>query len=284
MAITLEDAVEVAYRSIAIGTACAKTLKQIANEPRNENRQIADRNPNNPQGAEANLFKAAFTNLGTCASYAIRFYETGTLYPEYGSVKDRLEKLWRDDLGNNVVDLPDWNTFANLSIAEPLTFTQRPDAATEGLQSTFVDNSSEILNASTPFRQQVKDCLDSMISDLWRAEGMRRWTESEATLTGEPQAAQDEWNFIQSATAQFWIYATTQCLVKVDDQIGRIDDPNFGSTGHQESLDKYMWVDSGPAGQRNDLVCAGGLYAIDQSQLTGVWNSRWEAVVRPSAR
>ncbi len=282
MAITLTEACEVGYRSVAVAVACAKTMVTVCNPEKVAKRQDAASQPPGQAKKDDTLYLRIFENLLAINSYAVKFYEGPKLYDE-GSVKDRLEKLWVTDLGNNLVDLPDWNYFSNLSIATPLTFTQVPTTALENLQDSFVDNSGDILGTATPIRQRVTNAANSVIEDLWKAEGMRRWLESEATLTGESQAAQDEWSFIQTSTAQFW-QGALKCLVKLDDQLGLKDNANYGKSDHDDTVAKFQWIDSGPVGQRNNLTAAGGLYALNQSQLFGPWSGRLETVNRPKAK
>ncbi len=282
MAITLEEAVEIGYRSVAVATACAKTMIAICNVERNKQRGNAAGEPPGQAKKDNTLYWRIFQNLCSINMHAVKFYETGDLY-DVGSVKDRLEKLWVTDLGNALVDLPDWDYYSNLSIATPLTFTQQPTAALDADQLEFVDNSADILNPQQPVRAQVTDAANSLIEDLWKAEGMRRWLAAEVTLTGETQAAQDEWNFIQNGTADYWVGAL-KCLVKLDDQIGFKDNANYGKSDHDDTVAKFQWIDSGPGGQRNNLTAAGGLYALDQSQLFGPWNGRRETVNRPKAK
>lgn len=273
MAITLQEAVEIGYRSVAVATGCAKTMTVICNAERNTQRGNKDRTPPGQAKKDNTLYEKIFVQLNTIARHAIEFYAEGDLYGT-GNVRSRLEKLWVTDLGLVLGDLPDFDYFAGLSISQPLTFT-REASALESLQNSFTDNSDDILNNQQPVRQQVTDAANNMIQNLWKAEGMRRWLEAETTLTGESQAAQDEWTLIQNGTRDYW-QGALRCLVKVDDQIGLKDNPGYGPPDHAASVAKFEWIDSGPPGQRNNFVAAGGLYALNRSQLFGPWNGRRE--------
>ena len=277
MPISLSRAVEIAYRGAGIGYALASTKHDLALAERNQTR--IDRN-DEPKGTPAkvdlNWYYHFWWNMAVACRYAMDYFGPGLSNDQSLSLRYRLEGLYTD-LGNNVVDLPDWNYFSGLDIAVALTFTEVPPASYETNQSSFTANGDEVYNPLQPIRQRSETFLDALTEDLWKEEAMRRWLDSEVIRTGESPGDLAEWDSIQSGSGDFFGWSN-RCEVRMVDQLKGQANPGIGPPDHAASVAKWQYKDTGPPPQRNDLIAAGGLYALNTSQVSGVWNSRLESL------
>ena len=283
MAIPFDRAVKVGYRSSAIVLSCLRTKGPIVREWRREIRAEVEALPKGPPKRKRSEFLLMWMNMANTMLEGREFFNRGV--EGFGSVKDYIEGLWVDDMGNNINNLDDWATYSNLTLRTPISFNSDPRLVTEvnDAEAAFLLSGSDSTtdweyNASLTGAQRTTafiSMFDSLVDNLWKAESMRRWVNNQANRSQATPAALVTWDFIHDKCAQYFDHSM-RCLMKIDQQIYvRRNDTPPDSTRANSLPDKY---DYKPA---TSIDAVGGLYALDVSTLTTTWqnNAQTSAVV-----
>ncbi|MDJ0952482.1 MAG: hypothetical protein QNJ81_02265 [Acidimicrobiia bacterium] len=259
---TLDESVNIAYRSSAVAYAAAKTKRIIAADKLKEARVLKRQLLGSGTSREDPVFvqnekrKVLWENLKVAQRYAMQFYviDSATIQ----GVKPRLEALWVQ-MGNSVATLEDWDTLANTDLKTVISFRSfQGNMNLQGVLDTeavFTGNSSEI--PTTDFETQFEEMFDLFVNDIYASEGMREWTRDELNRGPESAADLAVWDSINDDAGVFFANAV-DCVVKNANLFAQFE---LGGPNEASYIARYT------KGQGNRYNAVNGLFALDPSDL-----------------
>lgn len=258
---TLDESVNIAYRSSAVAYAAAKTKRIIANdklkEARVEKRALLNSvGRDHPDFIQNDKRKTLWENLMVAQRYAMQFYviDSATIK----GVKPRLEALWLQ-MGNNLVDLDDWDARADTDLKTVVSFQNFNGpvnvGAVQDTEAVFTGNSGEI--PTTNFELQFEEMFDLFVNDIYASEGMREWTRDELNRNPESAADLAVWDSINDDAGVFFANAVN-CVIKNANLFAQFE---LGGPNEASYIARYT------KGQSNRYNAEEGLFALDPADL-----------------
>lgn len=245
---TLDEVIEIAYRSSANAYAAANAKWEISNTARLAARDARDAQvPDSAAWREEEARMALWNNLHAALAYARRFYERETI-----GVKDRLEALYGGS------SLASWSTLREADLKTVVSFVTSGGvnwATVETAQSNFTGNTSEI--PTTPWLDQFEEMFNLFINDIWASEGMREYCNDE--LDRVPVSVGDlaDWDSIVSDAGDFFANAR-RCCVRIANNLAQVE---LGGPNEVAYIAKYTY------GPSNAYKALNGLWGCDADDL-----------------
>jgi hypothetical protein len=270
----LKECVEIGYKSTAISYGCARNKWSIVKELKKDayNEQMSYE-----VGSDDYMYwqsiKNRWADLSTRVSWMWHFCSVG-----FGSgigVRGLLEQVYTL-LGEDISNLVDFDSYDNLRILSPPTFTEVPPESVVALEEEFEDEDDVFRNGSD-VELQYTTIFNYLLLDVYRLMAMGLWLDNQLdrdTVIGEDaDLILSIWDTVIEGSRNFLFqarncFADTEISAKMHFENASPEDIRFT---HMTRA-KYFKT------PEYSLTAAGGLYKVNYDKLPEEWKDKVETL------
>jgi hypothetical protein len=270
---TLDEIIPITYKSMAILWGCSRNKWSIVKEYR---KQAQLKQYSYPIGSDDYIrwekIKDRWADLSVRIIWACNFFKGN--YGGYGNgVYNTLTHLW-ETMGNSIDTLIDFESYDNLQILTPISFSEEPTSEIISLEDTFENEDSIFridIQTEEEFQSLYKTIFNYSISDMYAGMGMGIWMDTvldRTTVINDSDYILSIWDSLVEGSRNF-LYMGRNCMAETE-----IESVKYFNNIETDERTRYTIRSKYIRKNEDSMISHGGIFAINKSKLTTEWQEK----------